>query len=683
MKFRRFAAAAVCLAAIPLVAQVGKEVARKSGYTSQQKAYYMDANTVNYIRPGIVAKVMSAAVAADGTITARVTITDPKGVPLDRNGVATPGPVSWQFIAAYIPNGSKQYVAYTTSLAKATLNNNPSQLQAGRDSGGTFTDNAIGDYTYTFATKAPKGFDATATHAIGVVAQRDLSEFMTEDEWAGTSNDVFNFVPNGSKVVNTRQVVPTSACNQCHDPLVGHGGSRLTVEMCILCHTPQTINPDTGLTQDMPVLIHKIHMGKNLPSVQAGTPYRIWHRGAWSDFSNVGFPSGTDELKTCTVCHQNAPQANNYMTVPTRAACGACHDNVNFDTGKGHSDAQIVQVDDKNCSTCHVPQGSIEFDASVKGAHTIGTRSAQLPGVKFSIVSVTNAKPGQKPTVTFTVTDNSKQTVDITKMSNLSLILAGPTTDYNGYISEDVRKTATLTGGQYVYNFNGTIPAGATGSFAVAIEGYNNVTIYPGTSAQQTVRDVGFNQVYYFSVDGSKVAPRRQVVSGATCNTCHEKLAVHGGFRQNIEYCTVCHNPAVTDISMRAKGDTPESINFKTMIHKIHTGENLTTDFTVMGHGNSVNNFNEVAYPGDRRDCQQCHVGTSYLVPLPAGAVGQTSPRDYITNQGATTAACLSCHTTKAAASHASINTSSTLGESCEACHSTGMQSGVDKVHAR
>jgi OmcA/MtrC family decaheme c-type cytochrome len=642
----------------------------------------MDANAMAFIRPGIALKVVSAAVASDGTITVRFTITDPKGLALDRNGVQSPGPVSFQYIAAYIPNGSKQYVAYTTSLAKATLNTNPSQLQAGRDSGGTYTENAIGDYTYTFATKAPKGFDATATHAIGIAAQRDLSEWMEYDEWSETANATFDFVPNGSKVVTTRQVTPTTACNQCHDPLIGHGGSRNTVEMCILCHTPQTINPDTGLTQDMPVLIHKIHMGKNLPSVKAGTPYRIWHRGAWSDFSDVGFPSGTDELKTCTVCHQNATQANNYLSVPTRAACGACHDDVNFTTGKNHSDAQIVQLDDKNCATCHIPQGANEFDASIKGGHTVATRSYQLPGMNFSIVSVTNAKAGQKPTVTFTVIDNKKQIVDISKVSSLSLILTGPTSDYNGYTSESAR-AAQLTGGQYVYTFSAAIPAGATGSYAVAIEGYNNVTIYPGTAVQQTVRDIGYNQVYYFSVDGSKVAPRRAVVSGALCNTCHSKLAVHGGFRQNIEYCTVCHNTGVTDTAMRAKGDTPESINFKTMIHKIHTGSALATQFTVMGHGNSVNNYNDVGYPGDRRDCQQCHLANTNLVPLPATAVGQTSPRDYITNQGATTAACLSCHTTKAAAAHALINTSATLGESCEACHSTGMQAGVDKVHAR
>ena len=240
-------------------------------------------------------------------------------------------------------------------MLKATINSNPSQTQAGTDSGGTWKTNADGDYTYTFATKAPANFDATATHAIGVSAQRDLSEFITYAEFAETANDVYNFVPNGSAVKVIRSVVPTAACNNCHDPLIGHGGSRLTVEMCILCHTPQTINPDTQLTQDMNVLIHKIHMGQNLPSVKAGTPYRIYHRGAWSDFSDVGFPSGTDELKTCTVCHQNAPQADNYKNAPSRAACGSCHDDVNFATGANH--VNLPQVDDNMCANLPHAEG--------------------------------------------------------------------------------------------------------------------------------------------------------------------------------------------------------------------------------------------------------------------------------------------------------------------------------------
>src|ERR1017187_208927 len=141
-------------------------------------------------KTGVVVKIQSAAIAKDGTITVRATIVDADGFPLDRSGVATKGPVSMSFIAAYIPVGQTQYVSYTTTVTKAILNSNPPQTQAANDSGGTFTTNAIGDYTYTFKTKVPSTFDATATTAIGVSAQRNLSEFGTFDEWSETSNDV-------------------------------------------------------------------------------------------------------------------------------------------------------------------------------------------------------------------------------------------------------------------------------------------------------------------------------------------------------------------------------------------------------------------------------------------------------------------------------------------------------------
>ena len=288
-----FYTAALVLLAV-LLMPLSAQKAPNPGYSIHEKSAYLDQNLVNFIRPGVVVKVVSANIAKDGTITARVTIKDPKGLPLDRDGITTPGPVSMSLIATYIPAGQTQYYSYTTTTLKPSIpgNTNPAQIQAANDSGGTWTMNAVGDYTYTFKTKAPANFDPTVTHAIGISANRNLSEFIAQEEWAQVGNDVFNFVPDGSKVKShLRSICSTTAvCNGCHDPLFGHGGSRITVELCIQCHTPQTVNPDTLESQDMPVLIHKIHMGKNLPSVVAGGKYRIWHRGAWSDFSNVGFP---------------------------------------------------------------------------------------------------------------------------------------------------------------------------------------------------------------------------------------------------------------------------------------------------------------------------------------------------------------------------------------------------------
>jgi OmcA/MtrC family decaheme c-type cytochrome len=267
-------------------------------------------------------------------------------------------------------------------------------------------------------------------------------------------------------------------------------------------------------------------------------------------------------------------------------------------------------------------------------------------------------------------------------MDFLNLVLAGPTTDYNGYVSEDVRQ-AKPSGRQFVYTFSAALPGNASGSYAVGIEGYKNFTINPGTVNSTVVRDVGFNKVFYFPVGAAKVAPRRQVISQALCAGCHDKLMLHGGIRQNVEYCVVCHNPTVTDSGVRKTGDIPESINFKTLIHKIHTGSDLTTDFTVIGHGGSVNNYNDVGYVGDRRDCEKCHLPGTYDLPLPDGLINQTTPRDYLTTQGPATAACLSCHTTKAAASHAATMTSATLGEACEACHGPNAEASVVKAHAR
>ena len=625
-------------------------------------------------KTGIVVKIQSAAIAKDGTITVRATLVDADGLPLDRLGVASKGPVSMSFIAAYIPAGQSQYVSYTTTVAKPSIpgNTNPSQTQAANDSGGTFTTNAIGDYTYTFKTKAPVTFDATVTNSIGVSAQRNLSEYGTYDEWSTTSNDVFSFVPNGSPVSVTRSVVTTNACNQCHDPLIGHGGSRLKVELCIMCHTPQTINPDTQLTQDMKVLIHKIHMGSSLPSVKAGTPYRIWHRGAWSDFSTVVFPQ---DVRNCTTCHaQGATQADNWKTNPGAAACGSCHDDVNFATGLNH--VNLAQPDDKQCKNCHSATYGSDFDASVPGAHVIPANSTSLPGLVTKVIKVDNATPGNAPIVTFSVLDKSGNPVDISKITSIRVVLGGPNTDYQtgpGAIRVSENPNATKgTSGVYVYTMTNKIPAGAVGSFTVSIEASNTVTLLPGTVIATSAVDAAKPVEFYFSVDKSAVVARRQVVSTDKCAACHANLGfVHGGTRANTQECVICHNPSLVD------GTSNQSVNLAWQIHSIHRGENLTNPY-VLG----TTNYQDVRFPGDLRDCTACHLTGTYMVENVGAKALVTSTGGFTKTTPPISAACQGCHDDIATASHALANTT-ILGESCTACHSASESFSVDRVHQR
>jgi len=364
-------------------------------FTIHDKGYYAYPDLINFVRPGLVLKILSADIAADGAIRAVFRLTDPRGLPLDREGITTPGSVSISFIAASIPKGETQYRAYTTRVQTSPITR-ASAIQPSGDTGGSFAKVSDGDYTYTFGTRAPSGYHRTATHSIGAYATRDLREFDLDRNF---DNDVFSFVPDGSRVAVVRDVVRTATCNQkCHDPLALHGGPRRKVELCVLCHQPQNIDPDTGNTVDLAVMVHKIHMGEELPSVLAGKRYQIvGNQQNVFDFSEVVFPAG---IRNCEVCHDpkaGAAQSNAWLK-PNRAACGSCHDNVNFATGAGHVD--LPQVSDSLCSNCHIPEGELEFDASVKGAHLDPRFSRDLPGTVFDILSVADGAAGRRPRVT-------------------------------------------------------------------------------------------------------------------------------------------------------------------------------------------------------------------------------------------------------------------------------------------
>jgi OmcA/MtrC family decaheme c-type cytochrome len=420
-----------------------------------------------------------------------------------------------------------------------------------------------------------------------------------------------------------------------------------------------------------------------------------------NDFSGVVFPA---DARNCQMCHENGapPQGGSWpagarsndatppkqgdwwLTHPTRAACGSCHDNVNFATGQNH--ANLPEFSDNLCADCHSPQGELPFDISILGAHIIPTLAPGLPGVVFTLVKVTGAA-GQSPTVTFTVNDKSGSPIALSDMNSLSLNLAGPTADYATQVSESALK-ATGSGGTYTYTFQNKVPAGATGTWSVGVEGYRNVTLLPGTTTQQTVRDAGHNVVINFSVDGTAVAPHPVEVTTANCNQCHFSLSAHGGLRNETQYCLLCHNPNGTDQAVRPAAAGPaQGIDLPVLIHRIHEGAQAPaggqmTPFIVYGFGGSKNDFSDVEFPGDLRDCAKCHVNGSENLPLPATRIPVQNPQAFYSPMGPAAAACTACHTSKPTASHALSNTN-VLGESCDVCHGAGAQFSVDQVHAR
>ena len=676
--------------------------ATRSPYSPQEKAFFADANTVQFVRPGLTITINSAQIAADGTITTVYTLTDPNGLPLDAAGITTPGNITFGYIAAVLPANQEEYTAYTTTVRSGAAITGANVPAA--DAGGVTTNLGPGQYQYVFHTKAPSGFDATATHTIGIYASRVLTVYNLGTNYASAE---FNFVPNGAKVTKIHDIIKTASCNSCHDQLSWHGGRRRGIEMCVLCHTQQNVDTVTGGSLALKVMIHQLHMGAALPSVIAGKPNNI----NGTDFSKVVYPADPGDPRRCETCHSQttgATQATAYLTKPTRAACGACHNDANFATGVNHPGGP--QFDDNLCSTCHIPQGEIDFDASIKGAHVPPTESSLLGGIAVTITKISNGTAGSKPVVAYTIQDAAKNPLAPSKLSALSFTMAGPTTDYGytsfgsdvttpGYVTESALTAGTCgADGTCLYTFTHAIPAKATGTYSIGVEARRSETVLAGTTAQQAITYGAKNQVVSFAVDGSKVAARRVVVATSNCNNCHVALSVHGTLRNQTEYCVLCHNPSNTDVSVRPnavvaadKALPNQGINFNLMVHRIHKGATLPANrpYVIVGFGGSHNDFSGVLYAamgptgvaGDTRNCALCHVGNSQL-NLTAAVNPVTDPQGPLNPVQPITSACTGCHVDIATASHALTNTN-ILGESCPVCHAAGTVEAVDLVHAQ
>jgi len=632
------------------------------------------------------------------------------------------------------------YVNYITNRATS---GNVSSDQPAYDTTGTFAlvDPATSTWTYTFGRTLPAGFPTGLTHTVGGQIER---EFAGEELVA---NPVFHFVPNGSPVTTVIEDTTTAQCNACHDPLAFHGGGRREVPLCILCHTDQAIDPESGNTIDFKHMIHRLHRGKDLPSVAAGPVGTKYAFGDGSDFlgakinvcaggpfesapctsdadcggstcsatatAGIGFPQ---DLRNCTKCHGDGATAANFKTLPGSLACTGCHDDVNPGTtplnglapGAGHP---VGPESEAFCRTCHKEQMTAEFDLSVPGAHVIEERSASLLGLQGEYVSASGT-PGGPAQVQFRMRDGAGNV--LTTFSGLNRIVftfSGPTTDYGGASTPFFSQTAFGSGavgtlvppdgtGLATYTTAATLPGDASKTWTVGMEARRSVTVNG-----MSITEAAQNAVFDFSVDGSAVQPRRAVVDGAKCSSCHgtfsKDFSIHGNNRNDVRYCVLCHNPDVTDFDRRknaiASGAsaTNEPIAFKHLIHKVHRGDALESQpYIVYGFGGApknytANDFGDVRFPGDLRNCATCHDEGTFLLPLPSGvrptvqSVVSGGVESDVGHVPAIQDACLACHDGPDVAAHAATNTTGSGAEACPVCHGEGAAEAVSVVHAR
>ncbi len=649
-------------------------------YSETSKEYYLTQDEFDFLRPGVHVSIVGVVnVAAGQKPVVEVLFTDDLGAPLDRTGVVTPGAIEAEFVLGQWDAGNYEYVNLTTLAVSPTI------TYPLHDSGGTWQDIDVGHSKYSFAKAMPTNFDATKTVTLGIYAARSTADIVGKDYVAPAAFK--DFRPDGGAATTVFAAIDTASCNNCHDPISMHGqfGPPIQdVKLCVLCHTSQMPITQTGQSLEFKVMIHKIHDGKNLPSVQSGTPYIV---SPGADFSTVGFPQ---DIRNCTTCHTSASadDAAIWTTRPSQAACGACHDNINWKTGANHAGG--LQINDASCANCHESEQEAEFDATIPGAHIVEYKSTQLLGLTMTILSVTQTGHGQYPLVTFQVLDKNGNSLDPRPFDTLQFTMGGPTTDYAVLpISENAQAKTTFDGKNATYMFQTPIPATAVGTWAVTCDVELTVPLKRGDGKPDitSFTESPMNPIFYIAITDKQPVPRRVAVDVANCNKCHDHLGAHGGRRLNTQNCIICHNPNNDDSSQRAAAkNPPESISFQRMIHRVHTGENLTQDFTIYGHGHSAVNFNDVRYPSDRRDCLKCHTTTAaYDLPLPVGTIPVTTQRDYMTQQGPGTAACLGCHDNVEAATHASLNTVTKpfFGEACATCHGAGKDWDVVKEHAR
>lgn len=242
---------------------------------------------------------------------------------------------------------------------------------------------------------------------------------------------------------------------------------------------------------------------------------------------------------------------------------------------------------------------------------------------------------GGAPTVTIRLSDDLDFGLKDLPSNAISFTLAqlsrgqdGGSSEWQSYLTRDSggiadaqATTESGTAGTYTDNGDGTY----TYVFANALTDYPAGPTFDAAKTHRlgleirTSRVLGVeipanNAPYDFVPAGGSPIDTRLIVNTATCNACHDNLGFHGEARFDVEYCVTCHNPYSID------GDTVAeawggTVDMKQMIHKIHYGENLSNGYFIIGFGNRTNDYSDIVFPQDVRNCTTCHQESDTTVP--------------------------------------------------------------------
>jgi hypothetical protein len=232
------------------------------------------------------------------------------------------------------------------------------------------------------------------------------------------------------------------------------------------------------------------------------------------------------------------------------------------------------------------------------------------------------------------------------------------------------------------------------GTYSVALWGNRNLSLAL-VGETNSYRGTAPAALANFLVGGATtLEPYALIADAANCYACHQDLYFHGGGRRGFESCLICHGTAGAEdrpryVAANAPDTTGLTVNFRSMLHKIHQGEELANAATYgivgfgLGYPNNfgVNTYEHVVFPalpGGTSQCTSCHGESNTAWREPA-------PRDHPTEQAQPVrrwaAVCGECHDSNAAQAHIAEQTTPAGVESCGVCHGVGRDLEVRKVH--